>query len=398
MISVKQAEKIVLDTIRSFGTEHVDFDSSISRILAEDVLSDRDVPPFDRVAMDGIAIDHQAFLNGKRVFQVETVGPAGEEQKTLRSSENCIEIMTGAPLPKGTNTVIRYEDLKALHNTFEVEIEVERNKNIHYQGSDLQQGAVILRKNREIKAIDVNVLASVGKSSVSCYKNPRIALISSGNELVEVDEQPKDYQIRKSNVYMIKSRLLQLGIEAELFHFKDDSKDIYDSIEQLESEFDVLILSGGVSKGKFDFIPPVLDQLGYEKLFHRVAQRPGKPFWFGTKNQVVVFAFPGNPVSTLMCFHRYFIPWLRKCMHQPQLQARAKLAEDIIFKKPLSYFAQARIEFDQSGELIAQTGRGNGSGDLVHPTNYHGFLELPAENEIHRRGEAFPFIPFYPIL
>lgn len=397
MISVEDALNKVLGSVQVLEHEEVSLEDAVGRILAEDVFADREMPPFHRVTMDGIAIAFSGFKSNDQLFYIESIGAAGDPQRTLNNTENCIEIMTGASLPEGTDTVVRYEDLKRIDNSFVIETSIKQGQNVHYKGSDHAQSSILLQKGKEIKAIDINVLATVGKSKVPVIRLPKVAVISSGDELVDIDQMPKSYQIRKSNVYMICSRLKQLGIESTMFHLKDVEEEITSQLRAILESFDVLLMSGGVSKGKFDFIPDALKQLGFEKLFHRVAQRPGKPFWFGTKVNKTIFAFPGNPVSTLVCFQNYFIPWFEKSIGQTSKKIKAVLAEDVFFKPDLTYFAQATINQKEDGLFYATVCHGNGSGDIVNPSMMDGFVELPRGKEDFEAGEIVNFIPFYPI-
>lgn len=396
MIDVNKAIGIVLNKKVDFGVEKIPFDRSVGRVLAEDSIADRPLPPFDRVMMDGVAIDYQSFASGKRQFEVESVGAAGHPQQKLIDPTKCIEIMTGAALPIGTDTVVRYEDLEPIENSFVINAEVKQGQNIHLNGSDFKNGNILLQAGTKIKAIDVNVLATVGQFMVKVKKNPSVAVISSGDELVQVEVSPKAYQIRMSNVHMLCARLDELQVANKHFHIIDSKEEIRKKLQEIIQSFDVVLLSGGVSKGKFDYIPEVLESLGVVKSFHRVAQRPGKPFWFGAKEKTTIFAFPGNPVSTLACFHKYFIPWFLMSMGIDRRPMYAKLHKDVHFKPRLTYFAQAKVDF-QNGEVIATVSKGNGSGDMVHPSKMDGFLELPLDRSVFLRGEVFEFIPFHPI-
>ena len=394
MISVQEAFAKVLNTAKIIGVEPISIHDAIGRTLAEDIFADRLMPPFDRVTMDGICIDYSTYASGQRIYKVESVAAAGSPTHTLSDPTQCIEIMTGAPLAMGANTVIRYEDLKELEGAYEIVEVITMGKNIHAKGSDHIKGAVLLQKDNRIKAIDINVLASVGKSTVEVYRNPKVAVISSGDELVDIDDTPADYQIRKSNVFMLQTRLKELGVESKAFHFQDDSEGIYEEMKKVLATYDVLLMSGGVSKGKFDFIPAVLDRLGFEKLFHRVAQRPGKPFWFGQLNEKTVFAFPGNPVSTLACFHKYFVPWLYKTRGLSYQPLKVVLANEARFKPDLDYFAQASISQSEDGRWMATVSHGNGSGDVVSPTQMDGFIELPKGKEVFEAGGVYDFMRF----
>ena len=394
MISVEKALKLVLESSLLLISEKVNLSDAIGRVLAEDVFADRSMPPFDRVTMDGIAILFSSFQDDTTSFRIEAIGPAGSPQLTLKDNSNCIEIMTGASLPIGTDTIVRYEDLELIDDAYHIMKPVKKGQNIHQKRSDHDENAILLNKGIDIKAIDINVLATVGKSQIEVVKMPKVAVISSGDELVNVDQIPASYQIRKSNVHMISARLKQLGVTSKSFHFKDDAAGIYQEMQLVLKDYDVLLMSGGVSKGKFDFIPEVLERLGFTKVFHKVAQRPGKPFWFGKNERKTVFAFPGNPVSTLACFHKYFVPWLEKSLRRSGSDIRVVLAEEVHFKPDLTYFAQASLRQKEDGRFYAKVKHGNGSGDIVNPSLMNGFIELPAGKEIYKAGELFSFMPF----
>ncbi len=398
MISSDEALKIVLENSIEFGSEKVSLRDSIGRILAEDLLADRPLPPFDRVCMDGIAIDHSSFASGQRLFPIEKVGAAGMPQQNLEDKSSCIEIMTGAVLPHGCDTVIRYEDLNKTEEGFEIMIDVKAQINIHYKGQDLTEGGLLIPKGQRIKAIDINLLASAGMVDVPVKKLPRIAVISSGDELIPVSEKPAPHQIRRSNVHMICARLKELGIEAQDFHIADEKEHIRETFESISLDFDVLMMSGGVSKGSFDYIPGILDELGFEKLFHGVQQRPGKPLWTGRKCDKMVFAFPGNPVSTLACFHQYFIPWLHLSIgSKSNKKMKIRLKKEVNFKPDLTYYAQAMVDFNDEGICEAEVVHGGGSGDMKNPSGMDGFIILPRGKTIYLKGEVYDFIPFYPL-
>ena len=397
MISSSAALAQVLDTVPSVVIDHVPLEQVVGRTLATKVRADRDFPPFDRVTMDGIAIAAAAHLPAHHIYAVAGVAAAGQPRAALSDHTKCIEVMTGAPLPQGCDTVVRYEDLTKHGEAFRLDVLVEQGKNVHRQGTDHPAGKVLLSEGHIIKAIDINVLATVGLSVVPVRSLPSVAVISSGDELVGITESPLPHQIRTSNSHMLHARLRQLDISASLHHVADDKEQMIAATTQIASSHDVLLISGGVSKGKFDFMPSVLEEVGFIAHFHRVAQRPGKPFWFGTKGEQVVFAFPGNPVSTLACFHKYFVPWLQRRQGRGSTMLRVSLAEDVVFKPDLTYFAQASISQSADGVMQANVAHGRGSGDMVSPTSQDGFVELPAGQEIFRKGEVFNFMPFQPL-
>jgi molybdopterin molybdotransferase len=185
-----------------------------------------------------------------------------------------------------------------------------------------------------------------------------------------------------------------IGWTSTQYHIYDQKDFVIDSLKVIAEDHDVLIVSGGVSKGKFDFIPEALESINVKKLFHQVSQRPGKPFWFGeSKKGKIVFALPGNPVSTYMCFYRYILPWLWKSLHVSKEQQYAMLAEDYTFQQKLTYFLQVTVK-NEGGKLMAYPDAGGGSGDFANLKKVTGFLELPLDKSIFKAGEVFPYYPF----
>lgn len=395
LTSTRKALEIILNQSEDFGFEEVDFIDSLGRILKEEVFADRDFPPFDRVSMDGIAISSTSFNKGQREFKIESVQPAGSEQITLQNSNNCIEAMTGAILPKNTDVIIQYELLDIKNGIAKVNLDaVKPFQNVHKKALDRKQNAILITKNTVISAAEIGVLTTVGKSKITVAKQPKVMIISTGDELVEVNQTPKEYQIRRSNIYTLVSLLERLQIHAETSHIHDDKKTLKNKIENFLIEYDVLLFSGAVSKGKFDFIPEVLDELGVEKLFHKVAQRPGKPFWFGRKGRKTIFAFPGNPISTFVSCVKYFYPWYQKSVGINYVNKDfAVLSEDFIFKPNLTYFLQVQLE-NKNGAIIATPMQGKGSGDLANLVDADAFLELPEDKSNFTKGEVFSYLNY----
>ncbi|WP_372792729.1 molybdopterin molybdotransferase MoeA [Lutibacter sp.] len=395
LITASEALEIILKTSEDFGTEEVKFLKSLGRTLKEDIVADRDFPPFNRVSMDGIAIDVAAFNNGQRAFKIEAVQAAGSEQLTMQNPTNCIEAMTGAILPKNTNAVIQYELLTIENEIATINLEAVKNlQNVHLKGLDRKQGDILISKNKLISPAEIGVFATVGKTTVKVAKRPKVMIISTGNELVGVCETPEEHQIRRSNVYTLVSLLEKLNIQAETAHISDDKNLLLSKISSFLNDFDVLLFSGAVSKGKFDFIPDVLNELGVKKLFHTVKQRPGKPFWFGKKGSKTVFAFPGNPVSTFASCLKYFYPWYYKSMGLNfENKNQAILTEDYFFKPDLTYFLQVKVT-SKEGKIFATPITGRGSADLANLVDSDAFLELPDDRSNFTKGEAFPLITY----
>jgi len=394
MVSVSEAERIILDHLYQPGSEKLALTTANGRILAEEIKADRDLPPFHRATMDGIAISYESFQSGERKFLVDGLQAAGQPPQTLRDKKNCIEIMTGASLPNGTDTVIPYEHISIQGQIAELsETKIEKGQNVHRKGSDAKQGEVLLNQGDRLSPAEIALLASVGKSELVVYKTPRAAVISTGDELVEVEQTPLPHQIRRSNSYAIIAALQVFGVNADAFHLKDDKAEITRETKTILEKYELIILSGGVSKGKLDFVPEVLESLGVKKLFHGVSQRPGKPMWFGCSSTNFVFALPGNPVSTFMCFHRYVAPWLASSMNDRQKASSAILAKNFSFSPQLTYFLQVKIE-NENGQLMAYPVKGGGSGDFANLKDVDGFLELPLEQNEFTAGTSYPVYLF----
>lgn len=396
MISAKEASDIVMSKVFDWGKEVVPVSTCYGKILREDIFADRDFPPYNRVTMDGIALNANDFKNGRREFEVVGMQMAGEQSKTLVGEGSALEIMTGAVLPKNADAVVRYEDIEILSvgekKIARINLDaLDSWKNVHKKGTDKKKGDCLIRAGRVLAASDVAVLATVGKYQVLVSRMPRVAIISTGDELVEVDQVPQSHQIRMSNSVMIQTQLNELGVPNSRVHLQDNYDELVHRIEDILDSHDVLVLSGGVSKGKADYVPEVLGQLNVNKLFHRVAQRPGKPFWFGEKEGgKFVFALPGNPISTYMCFVVYFLPWLRASLcAEPDHGTVAVLKEDFSFKPELTYFLQVDARIDENGVLMAVPQEGGGSGDLSNLVRSNGFLELPHDRQSFGKDERF---------
>ncbi|MCA4894850.1 MAG: molybdopterin molybdotransferase MoeA [Cytophagales bacterium] len=394
MVSVEEATSIILSNLFQPKTSKVNLNECLDKILAEPIVADRDFPPYDRATMDGIALAFDSHQKGVANFRIESVQAAGEHRKKLKSDVACIEIMTGATLPEGTDTIVPYEqiEIKNDHATINSK-QVAKGQNIHLQGSDAKKDHLLLETGTVISPAEVALLASIGKTSVSVVSAPKIVIISTGNELVDIEQTPAPHQIRKSNSYALQAALAELGIDSALLHLADDQDQLKTEIKQALLDFDVLLLSGGVSKGKFDFVPSALESLGVHKLFHQVSQKPGKPMWVGKVGNKFVFALPGNPVSTFLCFHRYVKPWLLRSMGTKPITSKAILSKSFSFKGDLTYFLQVKLA-NIEGKLMAEPIVGGGSGDFVNLKEVDGFLELPSNKSEFSAGETFDYLAF----
>ncbi len=425
MTTVQQAHHTILINTLPTTNQAIHHTQAHGHILAEPLIADRPFPPFHRVTMDGIAIAHQQFQEGQRQFPIVDTAPAGAPQRTLYDPTHCIEVMTGAVLPKGTDTVIRYEDLQISNrligekdlpaqkgdlptnqtdNIATIQVEkIKPQQNVHHTGTDCPEGATLVEPGSLIDPSVIGVATTIGKEYLTITAPPKVVIIATGDELVEVNLQPLPHQIRHSNIHTIATSLNARNISTHTIHLVDDPDTMTHTLRDILTSFDVLIISGGVSKGKFDYVPTVLEKLGIRKLFHGVQQRPGKPFWFGTsrKNtsslhpEKVVFALPGNPVSSYMCTIRYIHPWFDKVLGLlPSPPPYALLTEEVHFRPDLTYFLQVQTQYTSSGQLLAQPRTGKGSGDLANLTTVNAFIELPRGKDIFRKGEAYPLYWF----
>lgn len=395
MITVEEALSLVIGEKRNFGIEEVDLLHCVGRVVAIDVLADRDFPPFDRVSMDGIAIDIEAYNRGQQTFEVTGIQAAGTAPIVLSKSTDCIEVMTGAVLPLNTNTVIPYEQCEIRDGIAVIKTDnIRPRQNIHPKGSYIKLCGRLIEKYQTLSASSVGILATVGISKVPVLRLPKVAVCSTGDELVDVTQQPGAHQIRRSNSAVVASALLKNHIDVTIDHLADNAEFMARQLQALARNHDVIILSGAVSKGKFDFLPTVLDQLGMRTIFHSVTQRPGKPFLFGAfDGGPLVFAFPGNPISTLVCFHQYFLPWLSASLRKESKKKMVILEEAIDFKPNLTLHQLVYIRY-LDGKLMAVPVKNSGSGDMVSVLQADGIISLPAEKSHFNQGDVFELIEF----
>ncbi|MDP4250133.1 MAG: molybdopterin molybdotransferase MoeA [Bacteroidota bacterium] len=398
IITTEQAEKIVQSQTRDYGTETIPYESALGNVLAENLFADRDLPAFNRATVDGIAIDYAGYDDGLQSFRIKAIQAAGEIPAAISAKDECIEIMTGAALHTSVDTVIRYEDMLIADGMATINIrDIKKGQNIHLRGKDKREGDLVADANRIISSALTGLAASIGKVNLLVKKLPRVVIITTGDEMVSAEETPAPYQLRRSNSVVIKSVLEKYNIQADRLHVKDDYETIKNEISRCLQTYDVLLMCGGVSMGKFDYVPQALEDTGVKKLFHKVKQRPGKPFWFGTyESGSLIFAFPGNPVSVFLCLHRYFMPWLETSLGiKPSSPGFAMLQSDILFPYPLQYFVQVKLSINHRGQCLAEPVESNGSGDFSNLIYTDAFMELPMDKGEFRKGEVYKVWRYY---
>jgi molybdopterin molybdotransferase len=397
MITVEDAEKTILYHALELETVLCPLAKAHGKILGEEICADRDLPPYDRVTMDGIAIVHSAWKQGCRRFKIEGTAQAGEPRAKLEDRKGgCIEVMTGAVLPEGCDCVVPYEELKTdgTESVVSEEASPKKNQHVHPQGTDSRKGDLLLQSGCTLLSTQIEIIASIGLSSVEVSTVPSVAVLSTGNELVDLGKEIQPYQIRLSNNYAISAALGNAGCaDVSMFHTRDDQRQIERVLKGILKDFDIVIISGGVSVGRYDFVPVVLKSLGVKMIFYKVNQRPGRPLWFGrTQDRKPVFALPGNPVSSLVCTHRYILPFLRKSMGATPWPAEfVALEQDYLVEESKTHFFPVRLKSRPDGSLTATRVPYFGSGDFVSLGGSAGFIELPAEKQSFRAGTGVRF-------
>ena len=361
MLVFDEALKIVLSSAHSLGAEHVNIANAMGRVLAEDIESDIDMPPFDKSAMDGYACQRADL--GKELTVIETIPAAYVPKKTIQPGQ-CAKIMTGGMVPEGADCVImkEYVEMPA-ENTIRFVGEKTAN-NICKRAEDIKAGDIVLHKGTLLKPQHIAVLASVGCARPLVAKRPKVAVVATGNELVEPTFKPGPARIRNSNSFQLTAQIEGVGAIATNYGIVSDTDKAIDSMfKKAVKENDVVIISGGVSVGDFDLVPGILRQNGFELLFEKIAIKPGKPTVFGLLDNVYCFGLPGNPVSMFVLFEILVKPFLYKLMghnyRHPNI--RMPLDETIRIKKP-----------DRQRWLPAAITKAG----TVKPVEYHGSAHI----------------------
>jgi molybdopterin molybdotransferase len=391
VLTPAEADGLIGQHLQCLPIESLPLAQCAGAVLRENIYAERDQPPFDRVAMDGIALCSRAIGSGSRSFRIQATQAAGDAPLTLVAPADCIEVMTGAVLPSGCDAVVAVEELSVAGGqaSLAAHVRVEPWQNVHRRGSDTRQGTLLLSAGQRLRAPEIAIAASAGMARIRVASQPMLVVISTGNELVEPGEPVLAHQVRRSNAYAIVSALREHGFQRVADdHIRDDMQQLRERLRFHLETHDVLVLSGGVSMGRFDLVPRVLEELGVRAIFHKVAQRPGKPLWFGmAPSGAAVFGLPGNPVSTLVCLTRYVLPALRGSLGQsPEGPQRMALGAALTVGPPLTHFIPVRLQQDDWGREWAMPAPTNGSGDFTALAGTAGFVELPPGPNTYAKG------------
>jgi len=395
LLGVTDADAAIARHMPRYGVASLPLGDAAGRILRQSIHAGHDHPPFDRVMMDGIAVRWSASL--PRVFAIAGNQFAGSTGATLESADACIEIATGAMLPEGCDCVIPVEQLRRDGDRYFLSDDCQpaRGQFVHPRGSDCRAGSLLLDAGTRLRAPEIAVLASNGFARVDVAATPSVAILSTGDELLAVDAKVQDAgSIRRSNDIAIATALGLHGLDRVVCeHVGDDRCATEAAIARLLAAHDVLILSGGVSKGQRDHVPAALATHGVERVFHGIAQRPGKPMWFGIGPRgQAVFALPGNPVSALVCTVRYVRPALLAAQGATRIAATsAVLAEAFDTNDTLTIFVPARLHIDAAGRQLASVAPARTSGDFTALPHSDGVVELPAARGRLPAGQLVAF-------
>ena len=316
MLSVDHARMRIASCVNPLPTRLQTLKTSLGLTLADDVYSPVDLPAFDQSSMDGYAIRHSDILETLRIQGEMEAGAL--HQQTLKSQQ-AFRIFTGAPVPVNADTVVMQEKVTAGADFIKVQDNsIEKGTHVRVKGAELQKGELVLEKGNRMTAPIIGLLASIGITHIPVYPRPAVSIITTGKELRKPGETLNFGQVYESNAYFLSAALEQIGIQqASLFEVDDDLALIKDRINQALPTSEIIILTGGVSVGDYDFVRKALDDSGVMCQFHRVKQKPGKPFYFGTLNDKLVFGLPGNPGSVITCFYEYVLPAIRQMLQYP---------------------------------------------------------------------------------
>ena len=405
MLTVKAARKIVLDHCRSIrpgrlAAEVVPLPASQGRVLAEPVHLDTDQPPFDRSMRDGYAVKSRDL--DRLPARLRCVGEikAGEVPTRVLKSGEAIQIMTGAPAPEGADAVVMVEHTESLPKD-EVAVlrSVPPGGNIAPRGSERRRGDLLMPTSTRLGVLEVGGLAAVGKAGVQVYRRPEVGILATGDELVDVDQEPGPGQIRNSNAYSLSAQVVSHGGSPRVLDTAGDTLEPLRRQIRLGLESDLLLVSGGVSAGKYDLVEEVFEELGIQILFEAVSMRPGKPTVFAKRGQQFVFGLPGNPVSTFVAFELFVAPVLQALQGLPAGDlkvVRGRLQEKILEKSGRTALLPATVTLD-SGRIRIRPVSWKGSADIFSLADANGLVVVPLECRELLPGQEADVLLFEPM-
>ncbi|MEO7673685.1 MAG: gephyrin-like molybdotransferase Glp [Pyrinomonadaceae bacterium] len=390
MISISKALKIIKNKTGPVGTERIDLNDAVGRVLAEDIVADTDLPPFDRSQMDGFAVVARDTAKGPVDLKIVGESAAGGGwHHTLKTGE-AIRIMTGAPVPKGADAVQRLEVTAENDGLVTINESTKTGQFIVAKGNEVKKGKVVIGKGSVLTSRNIAIPAAFGYPLIRVSKQARVTIISTGSEIVAIDQKPEKDQIRNSNSLMLKVLTEQCGAAAAVSPIVGDSiGDLKQRIATAARRSDLVILTGGVSVGKYDFTKTALVELGAEIFFDKIALKPGKPTVFAKLGKTFIFGLPGNPVSAAVTFHLF----VRELMMLMQSASKTGLRESFAVvderakgTKDRDTYLPARLETDKNGRLIAVPLKWHGSSDFIGFARAEALVIVP-KGETREKGE-----------
>lgn len=383
-LKVSEAQQIIIDAVGTMGVESVALAQSLGRVLGEDVRANRDQPPYDVSAMDGYALRNADVASAPVTLAViEDIKAGDMPSKTVQAGQ-CARIMTGAPVPQGADAVLRVEDTQAMSDgRVQINCSVKIGNDIRYRGESMRDGEVVLTAGTEIVPGVVGMLAMVKAANIKVYRQPRVAILSTGDELEGLNDAFDANKIPDANSYALMAQVQALGIQPVLLGIARDDPDELRRHLQTGLQYDALLVSGGTSVGVHDYVRPTLQALGVEMKFWRVSMKPGHPMAFGSTDKTFVFGLPGNPVSSMVCFEQFVLPALRRMMGCPRLHRRtvaARLTHDVKHKHSRTEFVRVTLRSEEGGYAATSTGA-QGSGILPSMAKADGLLVVPASSQ-----------------
>ncbi len=397
-ISLEEAIDILDENVKAIGTEEIDLINATGRVLAEDIYSLIDNPPFNKSAMDGYAILAENSGSNDKIKIIDKVF-AGEVSNYEVTNKTAIRIMTGAPIPNGANAVIKQEDtIKNDEEHITLTKKIKANDNICFKGEDIKKGSLLVNKNKKIDFADIGIIASSGISKIKVYKNPKIALLCTGDEVIDVNSDLTEGKIFNSNKYTIMARVSELGYNIlEVKHVRDMEGDIEKYIENISQNVDLIITTGGVSVGEKDLLNHAIDNIGGKRLFWKVKMKPGSAVLCSIVNNALVVSLSGNPTAALTAFELFVKTSIEKLSGIEKIEVKrekATLCDNFNKKSPQRRFIRGRVVIEEGKQKVYITQVKSGNGILSSNLNSNCMIEVEGGSEALHSGETVDIIKF----
>ncbi|WP_195987437.1 gephyrin-like molybdotransferase Glp [Clostridium sp. D53t1_180928_C8] len=397
-ILLEEALNILNENVEQLDIEEVNLIDGIKRVLAKDVFSEIDNPPFNKSAMDGYAIKAEDSKSEEKINVIDKVF-AGNVCNSLVTSKTAVRIMTGAPIPSGANAVIKQEDIKLIDDNYIVlNKSIKENENICFKGEDIKKGSLLVKKGKKLDYADIGIIASAGVEKIKVYKLPKIALISTGDEVIDIDNKLMAGKIFNSNKYSIISRIKELGYDISYTaHVNDSENQIEEYISKLSKDMNLIITTGGVSVGEKDLLNKSIENINGKRLFWKVKIKPGSAVLCSKVNNSLVVSLSGNPTAALTAFELFVKTSLEKMLGYDNVEVKrekAVLCDNFTKNSPQRRFIRARAIIEEGKQVVYITQVKSGNGILSSNLNSNCMIEVQGGNEGIKAGEIVDIIKF----